>query len=178
MLQVLRTRTIGECIYCGSINEPLQTEHTVPYGLMRYGDGLNEDVILHQASCSACALITSQFEQDTQRCVFQPMRTVLGLRTRNRHARPKRLPLLLESHGLWWSIGLSPAEYPLYLPVIRFPAPGVLVCRPRTPGIQPEVDVRHLAGPTLQDVAGNTWGAEEEGAVPVECWPRVSEEEG
>lgn len=58
MLQVLRTRTIGECIYCGSINEPLQTEHTVPYGLMRYGDGLNEDVILHQASCSACALIT------------------------------------------------------------------------------------------------------------------------
>jgi hypothetical protein len=45
-----------------------------------------------------------------------------------------------------------PLGLPSLFPVIRFPAPGVVEGRPRTPEIQTEVDPRHIAGPGCQEV--------------------------
>ncbi len=146
MLPVPRTRDIGECIYCGSVAGPLQREHAIPYGL-------NGEWTLLRASCSACANVTHRFERDTLRCLLPSIRTVLAMRTRRRNERPRRLPVVLESRGITRTIELPPTEYPLYLPVPRFPPPGALVGRPRTQEMQAELDFLHIAGPTFQGVA-------------------------
>ena len=53
---------------------------------------------------------------------------------------------------LRWRIDLSLSDYPLYLPVVRLPAPGVIEGRPLTSHVEVEVDARHVAGPTFQEV--------------------------
>ena len=146
MLPVPRMRDIGECIYCGSVAGPLQREHAIPYGL-------NGEWTLLRASCSACANVTHRFERDTLRCLFLPIRAVLDMRTRHRHERPRRLPVVIESRGETRTIELPRTEYPLYLPVPRFPPPGALVGRPRTPEMPTEMTFLHIAGPTFQEVA-------------------------
>jgi len=139
---------IGECIYCGSRDEPLDREHAIPYGL-------NGEWTLLRASCHDCAAITTRFERDTLRCLLPAVRTVLGLRTRRRQRRSKLLPLVLESRGIQKTVNVSVAEYPLYLPVPVLPPPGIIAGGPPKPdlGLRTSLQLIHLAGPTFETVA-------------------------
>ena len=139
-------RVIRECIYCGS-TEGLTKEHAVPYGL-------NGSWTLLDASCSVCAGITHRFERDTLKGLFPAVRTVLAMQTRRPKERPKTVPLVLETAGVQRTIHVAPTEFPLYLPTIEFPPPGVVEGRPRGRGIRtPVLDLRHVCGPSFADVA-------------------------
>lgn len=112
-------RDVGECIYCGTHDEPLRKEHAVPYGL-------NGPWTLLRASCDACALITQRFERDTLRSLWPSVRNVLAMQTRRPREREKTLPLVIERAGAQEVVQVPRAEFPLYLPTPVFPAPGVV----------------------------------------------------
>ncbi len=139
-------RVIGECIYCGSTNR-LTREHAVPYGL-------NGAWTLHAARCDVCAGITHRFERDTLKSLFPAVRTVLAMQTRRLKKRPKTLPLILETEGVQRTVDVDATQFPLYLPIIEFPPPGVVEGRSRDQNIPtPVLDFRHLAGPSFADIA-------------------------
>jgi hypothetical protein len=144
---------IGECIYCGTLEEPLNREHAVPYGL-------SGPWTLLRASCSACATITHQFERDVLRELWLPVRAVLALSTRRRDKRPKTLPLILESSGVRRTIEVPLAQFPGYLPTPLFPPPGVVVGRPKDEQVDPEMQFRHVSGPTFEAVAARFPGTD------------------
>lgn len=138
-------RHIGECIYCGATSG-LSREHAVPYGI-------NGPWTLLKASCGECRDITHRFEHDTLRGLLPALRAVFRMQTRRKGDRPKTLPLLIETKGTEQFVDVPLNEFPVFLPIIEFPPPGVVAGRPRTAGIGPPVlDVRHLAGPTGADL--------------------------
>ncbi len=139
-------RNVGECIYCGAKGDSLRTEHAVPYGL-------NGPWTLLRANGDRCAAITHRFERDTLRCLLPTIRTVLALQSRRPIERPVTLPLVLESNGARRTIQVSPAEFPLYLPVPLFPPPGAVVGMAPTPDISTQLSFIHLAGPSFEEVS-------------------------
>jgi hypothetical protein len=139
-------RDVGECIYCGAVSGILGKEHAIPYGL-------NGPWTLLRASCGQCADITHRFERDTLQSFLLPVRTVLSMQTRRPKKRPTTIPLVLESKGKQWTIHIPPTEFPLYLPTLQFPPPGILAGAHPCPGIStPQIDFLHLAGPTFEQV--------------------------
>lgn len=148
---------IGECIYCGSRNEPLGKEHAVPYGLNGAWTPL-------RASCAACAHITHRFERDTLRGLFPAIRVVLAMQTRRRKDRPQTLPLVLESMGAQQTVNVPVSEFPLYLPTVVLPPPGVVEARLLVEGVSTDIEFRHLAGPSFESVAERYPGTDFVGA--------------
>lgn len=108
---------VGACIYCGSAAGPLQDEHIVAFGL-------GGKLILPEASCSACAKITSQVEQHCLRGIFLPARAHLKLPSRRK--RPKTLPVDVEVAGKITRHDLSMDEHPGYLFSFAYDRPYVL----------------------------------------------------
>jgi hypothetical protein len=102
--------TTGRCIYCGSTKSPLTSEHIVPAGL-------NGAWTILDASCSACATITSQFEGEVLRDCLQAQRAALGLRSRRKKNVPSEFPVAVSSEsGLIDSV--APTErYPAIIPL-------------------------------------------------------------
>jgi hypothetical protein len=144
---------IGECIYCGDTEEPLGTEHAVPYGL-------NGEWTLLRASCDECAKVTSRFEREALRGLLPAIRNVLGMRSRRKKERSKTLPVVLEKGGIQRTIQVPPGEFPLYLPTPIFPPPGLTVHRPSTPGIQSHLKLIHVAGPSFAELSKRYPGEE------------------
>lgn len=145
LLQVpTNSPNIGQCIYCGSIEQPLDTEHAVPYGL-------NGQWTLLNASCRRCADVTHRFERDTLKCLLPAVRTVLAMRTRRRRERPATLPLVIQSRGVTRTIQVLPRDYPLYLPTPVFHDPGAISGNTPVPGISGEMRLLHIAGPTFEE---------------------------
>ncbi len=109
--------TIGKCIYCQSVKEPLQTEHIVPKSL--YGQWQ-----LHKASCKDCAVITSKFERDILRNLLLPLRTKLNFPTYHKGGRPKTFPLTYEREGqkITENVPLRDYPIPVSLPIFKLPA--------------------------------------------------------
>lgn len=80
---------INRCIYCGTINPPLDREHIVPYGL-------GGKFTLLKASCKKCSKITSEFERDVLKKLLLTTRAALGLKSR--HGKlPNGFPVIIES---------------------------------------------------------------------------------
>jgi HNH endonuclease len=73
----LRSAGIGVCIYCGEL-EGLSDEHIVP-------NGLGGNLVLRKSSCSACAKITGNLEQQLLRGHWWPQRLRAGLQSRTKH---------------------------------------------------------------------------------------------
>ncbi len=95
---------IGECIYCGSI-EDLSDEHIVPYSL-------NGRWILPKASCSTCAAITSKFEREVTRNLLASTRTFHKFKTRREKNRPVSFPVkLIKQDSSELSVNLPIEEY-------------------------------------------------------------------
>jgi hypothetical protein len=138
-------RPIGECIYCGATTN-LSTEHAVPYAI-------NGPWTLLDASCPDCCDITHRFERDMLRGLFPAIRTVFNMQTRRRKERPTTLPLLVVRHGVDQFIDVPVKDFPVFLPLIELPPPGVVAGRRLVSGIGPPVlDVRHLAGPGREEL--------------------------
>jgi hypothetical protein len=70
-----RSAVIGECIYCGSLND-LTDEHVLPYAL-------GGQLVLPKASCKSCSAKTGKLEQKLLRGHWWPYRKMLGLQTRS-----------------------------------------------------------------------------------------------
>jgi hypothetical protein len=75
------TQFTGVCIYCGKTDVKLTDEHITPYA---FGNVIGD--ILHDASCTSCAAITSSFELTMLRENFLPIRSVLQMPSRSKKA--------------------------------------------------------------------------------------------
>jgi len=83
--------------------------------------------MLPQASCAACAKITSRIEQDFLRGPAWPMRAAFGFQTRRPKDVPKDFPVYVTNDGIQRKVMLPVAQYPLILslPLFRL-RPGYL----------------------------------------------------
>lgn len=107
----------GLCIYCGT-TEALEDEHIVPFGL-----GGNWS--LPNASCRACAVVTSRFERRVLRGPLRPVRVLRGILSRRGHRdAPTSLPLRVLRNGSWETVTLALEEYPLLVEFLVFSPPG------------------------------------------------------
>jgi hypothetical protein len=118
---------IGECIYCGSTAN-LSDEHAVPYAI-------NGPWTLLEASCGDCRDITHRFERDMARGLLPAIRAVFRMQTRRPKERPKTLPLLLVVNGEDQFIQVPLNEFPVFLPIIQLPPPGVVAGRSQVLGV-------------------------------------------
>lgn len=148
---------IGECIYCGTLEEPLTKEHAVPYGL-------NGPWTLLRASCASCARITSHFERDALRSLLPALRTVLAMQTRNPKRRERRLPLVLETDGVQQVVDVPVTDFPTYLPTPIFHPPGAVTGPLPAVPVRAEhhfetIHFRHIAGPSFESISSRYPGA-------------------
>lgn len=108
---------LGRCIYCGS-KENLEREHIIPYAL-------GSDVILPKSTCRNCAEITGHFEQVVLRGPMWPVRKLLQLKSRSKHAdAPKTKQILIFKNGEKRQIELPLEECPVILYFQIFAQPG------------------------------------------------------
>ena len=108
---------VGRCIYCGS-KEGLRREHIIPYAL-------GSDTILPKSTCLNCAKITGNFEQVVLRGPMWPVRKLLGIKSRSKHANaPKTNQILISKNGEKRQIELPLEECPVILYFLVFAQPG------------------------------------------------------
>lgn len=69
---LVKTKFIGKCIYCGSL-EDLTNEHALP-------KALKGQWVLQKASCSSCSKYTSKIERNVLRGVYYSARLRYGLK--------------------------------------------------------------------------------------------------
>jgi hypothetical protein len=85
-----RYEPISECIYCGATDE-LTDEHIIPLALMG-------TLLLPDASCKACAALTSAIERKVLRGFMYKARVVGDFPSRRKKLRPKTLATRLIAH--------------------------------------------------------------------------------
>jgi hypothetical protein len=145
-------REVGECIYCGTRDGPLSTEHAVPYGL-------NGPWTLLKASCEECAKITHHFERDVMRCLWPEIRNVLAMQSRRRDRRSPTIPLVVEREGVREIVQIPRSEYPTYLSTPLFPPPAKFWSNRPLKGVFANLDMLHIAGPTFREASQRYPGA-------------------
>jgi hypothetical protein len=109
---------IGKCIYCGA-TEGLSREHIVPFAL-------NGSKVLQEASCAACAAITSSFERRVLRDSLGPARDILNINSRKKKGRQTHYPMRMERRGKTFIENVPLDEYIPLLPVLVLGLPGYL----------------------------------------------------
>jgi hypothetical protein len=124
-----RKRFIGRCIYCASTVPPLIDEHTVPYGF-------NGDSVLQEASCLACADITSAFETIVLRETLFAARAAVGAKTRRRKQRDKPRPMYVIRNGEEQEIQAPWQEHWKIVPLPVFEPPAFLDGRDYKGGLE------------------------------------------
>jgi HNH endonuclease len=113
-----RRAGIGHCIYCGK-REGLSDEHVIPYGL-------GGDLVLYQASCQACADITSSLEMRLLRGHWWAYRRLLGLKSRRQKEQISHLPVsLIKADGEKVAAQLSVEQSCLVI-CLNFDPPSIL----------------------------------------------------
>lgn len=114
------------CIYCGG-GGPLSDEHIIPHAL-------NGVEYLKNASCAACATITSQFEMAVLRGMVYDVRVAHGYKSRK--GLPTEIALLKTTNGEERSALVDPSKHPVVLTLPIFDkVPGFIEKREPTPGI-------------------------------------------
>lgn len=112
-----RCEPVGYCIYCGSTEGDLTTEHVLPAGL-------GGRIELPKASCTECQKATTTVEHVTLRRMFGPARIRLGYKSRKPKQRPPTLPLNVIEPDRRIRVEEVPiAEYPASLFLVHFPGP-------------------------------------------------------
>jgi hypothetical protein len=139
----LQGREIGECIYCGQRDAPLETEHAVPYGL-------NGPWTLLRASCAVCAKITSRFEHEAMRRLWPDVRNALAMQSRRRDKRSTTLPLVVLRDGVRETVQVSRNRFPTYLTTPLFPPPAIFWSNRPIEGVFANLETIHLCGPTFE----------------------------
>jgi len=146
-------REVGQCIYCGTRDLPLSTEHAVPYGL-------NGPWTLLKASCEVCAEITQKFERETMRSLWGNARNALAMQSRHSKKRSKTLPLLVQQNGIRETIQVPRSSYPTYLTMPLFPPPAITWRTQPIEGVFTNIQFIHAAGPTIKAASELYPGAE------------------
>lgn len=140
----MQFRPVGKCIYCGATGA-LSREHIVPFAL-------GGTAVLPEASCAACARLTSQVELQVLRGPMRAVRMLRRLPSRRGHAdAPTDVPLTVVRGGVTESIRLPVAEYPILL---HFPTylPVDLSLRAKPVGIEMRGISTLLFGPSPEVV--------------------------
>lgn len=120
---------MGWCIYCGTKDGKLTTEHIVPFGL---GGNLE----LPESSCESCARITSQFETDILRGELWATRVFLELQSRRKHkTAPTSWPLTVVKDGKEEVHQLPIESYPVLAGFVNLPPPRYLSGQAIRPGL-------------------------------------------
>ena len=110
----------GECIYCGARDVELTNDHIIPFSL-----GANVEIV--DASCKACAAITSEDEKELGRKVLFDYRLHLGIQTRRPKKRPKTLPArVVIGSGPEQTFDLPIADHPYFTAMPIWGLPGLL----------------------------------------------------
>jgi len=125
----MKSRLIGQCIYCRTTEPPLSDEHTVPLGF-------NGDCILRQASCKACAAITSKFEQIVLRDTLFAARAAVGAKTRRPKERDQKRPMYIMKDGKEQIIEAHWKEHWKVIPLPVFEPPAFLDRREYNGGVE------------------------------------------
>lgn len=119
------TKSVGECIYCGTKEPPLTREHMLAKSLG--GDGL----VLRESSCLKCAAITGDDERLVARQAFGYLRAFQGSTTRRKSKQESLAEKKVEVHGVN-AIGqeevktVKRKDLPTFRMHINLPAPLVL----------------------------------------------------
>ena len=118
----MKIQPVGRCIYCGRTDIKLYKEHIIAKSLG--GTLMGQDDVLPEASCSACAKITSELETHAAHDIFLPLRTILGLHTDKE--RPKVFPLQGLRKGKSVPLSVSPQMHPCHFGLLHYEPPAFL----------------------------------------------------
>lgn len=139
---------VGRCIYCGTTKD-LTKEHTVPYSL-------NGMLMLKEASCKACAKITSDFERTFTRETLQVARQVMGYRTRRPERRRESYKAEVIIAGQARLVNMPVDAYAALLPVIDLGFPKYLTEKYSLTGPEYRIGRRNNIGVTVSRDWGKT----------------------
>jgi len=101
-----KVSTRGKCIYCGRSDVPHTDEHILPFFI----GGMH---VLCEASCDECAKITSKFERDVAKGMWEDARTSYNAPSRRKKKRKKHI--FIDDQ-------FNPGEK-LKIPFFEYPAP-------------------------------------------------------
>ena len=123
---------VGRCIYCGTAKGELSDEHIIPYAI-------GGTAILADASCLACAKVTSHIENECLNKMLKAARTQLGLRSRRK--RPSTLELNARIRGQQAGLQVPVADHPTVLWLPMYDEPSILLGRYAPPSDGYKVNV-------------------------------------
>jgi hypothetical protein len=108
------------CIYCGDIGKPLSREHVIP-------DGLKGTIVLPNASCDLCRIITSRYEGHCLRKVYGVLRYTTGIHSaKHKKRRGTSFDVHIEENGVTTITNVPFDKVPTTFPVLNLPMPGLL----------------------------------------------------
>ena len=107
---------VGKCIYCGTSDSPLSSEHIVPFSL---GGHLE----LVESSCNGCAKETSIIEAYMARTLWGNVRMKFGFPSRRRNSRPTTAAVVAPDET---SIDIPVSDYPAVAPMLWLNKPTIL----------------------------------------------------
>jgi hypothetical protein len=116
---------VGSCIYCGSTDPPLTTEHIIP-------DSFGGTLLLPAATCQSCAVETGAVEGRCAGRLFRPARRELRLPQKNKRAKAK---LGVETFGATIdgvTVKLTQQDFPTLLVSFEFDPPGIILRQPKS----------------------------------------------
>jgi hypothetical protein len=110
---------VGRCVYCGSNGENgvLSDEHIVAFSL-------GADTVLPQASCKACAKITSYLEGYAGREIYGPLRVHYEIQSRRKKIQLKDVPVEFETASGVQTRLIPRANLPAFLVLPILPPAG------------------------------------------------------
>ncbi len=110
-----------QCIYCGKRDVELTDEHIVPYFIS--GD---KGHILLKSSCKECAKITSKFERDVAKGLWDDARSAYNAPSRRMKKRPKYV-YLDDQINLGGKLKIPYEEYPALMIFYKMHIAGLLM---------------------------------------------------
>ena len=112
----------GRCIYCGKDDVKLTDEHFLPLAL-------GGQHVIEKASCHACAVITSKFEQHVARDMWGDARNSYNATSRRRNRRPTHIALHDPDH-FSRTVRIPYPEYPAPMIFYKMNRAGLLMGLP------------------------------------------------
>ena len=121
LIQTHTYDAVGHCIYCGTKDGKLTTEHVIPYGLIGR-------LKLPAASCTPCQKIIHPMETWCQTKFLGHVRYRLNVPPRKNRPRPASHPMTIKTEdGRELSVSVPIADLPRVLSLPMLPPPGLLL---------------------------------------------------
>ncbi len=112
----------GKCIYCGARDVELTDEHIIPYFI-------GGSHVIEKASCKSCAKITTRFERDIAKGLWDDARNAYNAPTRRKKKRKKKI-ILDDQKNPGKKLKISFEEYPAPMTFYLMDTAGYLLGLP------------------------------------------------